>query len=360
MIFRKPVDIKEVKDTGMVVAVIATLNVVDKDGDVTLPGFFGEQEVVMLPCHDWGHIPLGKGRVYESGDKAVAEMKMNLDLESAREWHSALAFDLKNGRPLQQYSYGFNILSGGSSDGEKDGRKVRFLQPAPGGAPGCKVHEISPVLVGAGEGTGTLAVKGDKRQLMAECLEACKRCLEACVLCFSACQFAKMEEYAAKCLACAEACRKCIVACESKDLAAAMAACQVLVIACLECKASCEKCRALCLSGGLNDCAATCSTCAETCARCAEVCVRMAAMPGKSFSDQAKAALDSVEGLLVRAESLVELRAKEGRKPSAETQDRLKKLSDRLLSLEATLKGSANDDAAVRVELGRALRSGLK
>lgn len=162
MILRKNLEIKEVSPEGVVKAVIATLNVVDKDGDVTLPGAFGEQEVVMLPSHDWRHIPLGKGVLREEGDQAVAHIQMNLAVQAAKEWHSALKFDLEKGRPLQQWSYGFNILPGGQEEGEMGGRRVRYLRPRPDKSPGLLVHEVSPVLVGAGEGTGTVDVKGAK------------------------------------------------------------------------------------------------------------------------------------------------------------------------------------------------------
>jgi hypothetical protein len=156
---RKGIQIKDVLDSGMVLAQFATMNVIDKDDDVTLPGFFGKQDTVMLPAHDWKSVPLGKGTISEKGDAAIAELKMNLDIQAAKDWHSALKFDLANGKPKQEYSYGFTIVSGGSSYGEKDGQSVRFLRPTPDAAPGCIVHEVSPVLVGAGEGTGTLAVK---------------------------------------------------------------------------------------------------------------------------------------------------------------------------------------------------------
>lgn len=154
----------EIKDAdkGVVMAVFATLGVIDKDGDITLPGFFGEQEVVMLPAHDWKSVPIGKGTIREVGDKAIAELQMNLDIEEGRKWFSALKFDASHGKPLQQYSYGFTVVDGGSSDGGQDaaGQKAyRTLRSTPEGKPGCVVHEVSPVLVGAGEGTGTLAVK---------------------------------------------------------------------------------------------------------------------------------------------------------------------------------------------------------
>ncbi len=175
---RKSLEIKDVTESGIVMAVFATLNVIDKDGDKTLPGFFGKQDVAMLPAHDWQHVTIGKGSIHESGDKAIAELKMNLDIPSAKDRHSALLFDMKNGSPLQQWSYGFTILPGGCTNG--DGKECyRMLQPVPEGGPGCIVHEVSPVLVGAGVDTGTLAVKGVK---FADETEATMGAVEALIL----------------------------------------------------------------------------------------------------------------------------------------------------------------------------------
>ncbi len=172
MIVRKGIQIKDATKTGTVVAVFATMNVIDKDGDITLPGFFGKQATIMLPAHQWGHVPIGKGVIQEAGEQAVAEMKMNLDIPAAKDWHSAIMFDLaEGGEPLQEYSYGFTIRPGGSSPGGQDasGKEAyRTLRATPDGKPGCIVHEVSPVVVGAGEGTGTLSAKGAKFSDQAE------------------------------------------------------------------------------------------------------------------------------------------------------------------------------------------------
>jgi hypothetical protein len=100
------------------------------------------------------HVMIGKGVLKEEDDKAIAEFKLNLEIEAARDWHSALKFDLDHPPAMQEWSYGFDILESGEK--EIDGQKVRVLKK-------LKVHEISPVLLGAGIGTQTIAIKGEKQ-----------------------------------------------------------------------------------------------------------------------------------------------------------------------------------------------------
>jgi hypothetical protein len=61
-----------------------------------------------------------------------------------------LKFDLENGEPKQEWSYGFDIVE--SEKGEQEGRDVQFLKQ-------IKIHEFSPVILGAGMGTGTMSMK---------------------------------------------------------------------------------------------------------------------------------------------------------------------------------------------------------
>lgn len=144
---------------GEIDVVFATMGVWDKDGDLALPGFYGEQDIAFLPTHDWSHVPLGKGRTYEQGNEARARIKMNLAIQAAKDWLSAIKFDLDNGKPIQEYSYGFKVLEGGSEMGEQLGRRGRILKPREDATPGSKIWEVSPVLVGAGEKTRTLTAK---------------------------------------------------------------------------------------------------------------------------------------------------------------------------------------------------------
>lgn len=154
--------IKDLTDAGEGRAVIATLHVKDLDGDVTLSGFFGRQDLRMVPAHDWRHVTIGKGVLHEEGEQALVDFKMNLEIPAARDWYEAIKFDLAHPPALQEYSYGFTIRPGGARFGEWNGENVRFLQPAPDGGPGADVHEFSPVLLGAGLGTGTEAIKALK------------------------------------------------------------------------------------------------------------------------------------------------------------------------------------------------------
>lgn len=142
--------LKKLTEQGEGIAVIAMLNVVDLDGDVTLPGAFGEQTVPMVPAHDWREAPIGKANIKEVGDEVRAEFKLNLATSTGRDWYEAMRFDLDHPPAKQQYSYGFSIVE--AEDGPFQNRRVRFLKK-------LAVHEVSPVLLAAGIGTRTLAMK---------------------------------------------------------------------------------------------------------------------------------------------------------------------------------------------------------
>lgn len=142
-------------DKGEGSAVIAMLNVKDLDGDVTLPGAFGEQHVNLIAAHNYQMPRIGKAVIKEQDDMAIGEFIFNLDDDAqfAREWYSALKFDMEKGEPLQEWSYGFRVIE--SDMGDFNGERVRFLKS-------LDVIEISPVLRGAGIGTATLTLKNRK------------------------------------------------------------------------------------------------------------------------------------------------------------------------------------------------------
>lgn len=163
---------KAADDDGSASWVMATLNTIDHDGDVILPGSIGRQDISILPAHNDSHVPLGKGVVFESGDEAIVEAKFNLDIPAARDWHSAIKFDLANPPSVQEYSFGYELLPGGFKAGEFNGQRVRFFQPKGNGQPGVDVFESSPVLRGSGINTRTLAAKSREGLKFSEHIEA--------------------------------------------------------------------------------------------------------------------------------------------------------------------------------------------
>lgn len=145
--------LKELSEKGEGTAVIGTLGVIDRDGDVTEAGAFGEQIVPMVFAHDWAsRPPIGKAVIREEGNEAVARFRLNLKTEGGREVYEALRFDLEHPPAKQQWSYGFSIPESGAKNGAFEGQPVRFLKK-------LQIHEISPVLLGAGIDTRTVAMK---------------------------------------------------------------------------------------------------------------------------------------------------------------------------------------------------------
>ena len=150
-----PVEIKaDGDDAGAFSARIATLNVIDKDNDVTLKGAFeGSAPVRVSRGHhssaERDDLPVGVATIQEVGDQVIAEGQLNLDTVGGRDLYDTLKFEAKN-NVASEWSYGFTVEE--SEDGEQDDQKVRFLRR-------LKAFEISPVMRGAGMDTATLAVK---------------------------------------------------------------------------------------------------------------------------------------------------------------------------------------------------------
>lgn len=143
------VDIKAA-DRGEVEAVFATFDVVDSDGDVTVPGAFTDGEEVLISSYQhtsWsGSLPVGKGTIRQTKSEAIFTGQFFMDTTQGRDTFAVV----KALGARQQWSYGYDVLDSGP--GKHDGRDVQFLRR-------LKVHEVSPVLIGAGVNTRTLAVK---------------------------------------------------------------------------------------------------------------------------------------------------------------------------------------------------------
>lgn len=142
--------------SGAVRVAFAQLNVVDRDGDVTLPGAFPTKDV---PMSGYGHsswsggLPVGKGKIAEAGEWAIFAGRFFLDTAAGRETYETV----KGMAELQEWSYGYNLPLApvGYEFGTHDGQDVRFLKE-------LEVFEVSPVLIGAGIGTRTLDIKSRK------------------------------------------------------------------------------------------------------------------------------------------------------------------------------------------------------
>lgn len=145
------VEIKDA-DKGEVEAVFATLNVVDSDGDVTPPGAFEDGAKVRISAYghkSWeGVLPVGKGSIREVGNEAVMSGKFFMDIPEGLATFKVVKALGEDG--LQEWSYGYDPIE--YSFGEFEDQQVRFLNK-------LKVHEVSPVLLGAGVGTRLLTAK---------------------------------------------------------------------------------------------------------------------------------------------------------------------------------------------------------
>ena len=148
--YRAPIEIKAGGEQGEFSAVFATLNVVDYDEDVTLPGAFGEQRVLVEQWnYNYQEPPVGKGMITEEGEQAIVNARFFLDTEAGRE-HYAVVKSLAD---MQEWSYTFRILE--AEPGVFEGTTVRFLKR-------LEVIGVAPVTQGAGIATHTVAIKGAK------------------------------------------------------------------------------------------------------------------------------------------------------------------------------------------------------
>ncbi len=169
-------DVKTVKlkdfvldDKGHFTALVAPFLSVDKQGDVTMPGAFGAGQPILISGFghaSWGDgtaaLTVGKGKIYDGPDGGVVEGQFNLNTFAGRETYETVKF---NGE-LQEWSYalpkivaeyltltelsaqGHHVQANGYGTEEK----LRVLRK-------ITVNEASPVLMGAGNGTRTLAIK---------------------------------------------------------------------------------------------------------------------------------------------------------------------------------------------------------
>ena len=128
MMQTKQMMIENMDESGTGLARIAILAEIDSDGDTYQAGAFNGPD----------------------GEAAYAELNLNLETQAGREWHAALKFDLDRGRPVQEWSYGYDAQEFEYRFSGK--QQVRLLKR-------LLVDEVSTVVRGAGVGTSTIAIK---------------------------------------------------------------------------------------------------------------------------------------------------------------------------------------------------------
>lgn len=147
---QKRLEVKLSGDQGQVEAVFARFNVVDHDGDVTIPGAFTDGQKVRISAYNhgsWqGALPVGKGVISQNDEAATLHGEFFMNTAGGRDTFEVV----KQLEDLGEWSYGFDVAE--ESSGTFEGQSVRFLKR-------LDVHEVSPVLLGAGIGTQTVAMK---------------------------------------------------------------------------------------------------------------------------------------------------------------------------------------------------------
>jgi Caudovirus prohead serine protease len=151
MVKTVPAEVLEVKTrgpAGQATAIFSRFNVVDLDGDITVPGAIpdGTRAVVSPYNHSSvvaGHLPAGRATIRTDHEKAVAEVEFFMTTEQGRN-----AFEtVRELGELGEWSYAFKILDDDFGPGP-DGGRVHYLKS-------LDVFEVSPVLRGAGIRTAT-------------------------------------------------------------------------------------------------------------------------------------------------------------------------------------------------------------
>lgn len=142
--FTAPLELKADGEKGEFKAVFATFNVEDHHGDVTVPGAFSEQKVVV---EQWNHgwtLPAGKGVIKSDDQEAWIEGQFFMDTEVGQEHYKTV----RNLDGQAEWSYTFDIIEAG------EGKEVRFLRK-------LDVVGVGPVTRGAGIDTRTVTIKSD-------------------------------------------------------------------------------------------------------------------------------------------------------------------------------------------------------
>jgi hypothetical protein len=136
-------------EEGAITLAFTQLSVIDKGGDVGMPGSIPTKDV---PMSAYGHtswdgsLPPGRGTIREADGWGIFTGSFFMDTTHGRDtFHTVKAL-----ADLQEWSYGYLAET---RLGQLDGRDVRFLDKQ-------DIFEVSPVLRGMGQGTHVMAIKG--------------------------------------------------------------------------------------------------------------------------------------------------------------------------------------------------------
>jgi len=147
-------------------SIFARFNVIDHDGDVTLPGAFPVGKTVPISAyghrsHD-GALPVGKGVIGETDEFAYIDGRFFLDTVAGADTYRTVKAltDPETGDAGQEWSYGYDVLNPPETM-EVGGQRANVLRK-------LDVSEVSPVLLGAGIGTQLVAIKSHALPFTAE------------------------------------------------------------------------------------------------------------------------------------------------------------------------------------------------
>jgi HK97 family phage prohead protease len=149
--FSSPLELKADGQPGEFRAIFSRFNVIDHDGDVTIPGAFKDGEAIRISYwgHRWQDLPVGRGVIHQDDKVAWVDGQFFLDTLAGKETYQTV----KNLGDLQEWSYGYDVNE--AETGQFEDHDVQFLTS-------LTVHEVSPVMLGAGIGTETIDIKGAK------------------------------------------------------------------------------------------------------------------------------------------------------------------------------------------------------
>lgn len=149
-------DLKQDHDgEGTFEAVFATLDAIDHDGDTYDPGAIGNQDVIISQWNhgSWnggaGALPIGVGKVFERGNKAIVSGEFNLADSDGRKTYETLKYLHSKDRNVE---WSFALPDMDTRLETQGDTVVRVITRV-------AIPEVSPVLLGAGVGTELLSIK---------------------------------------------------------------------------------------------------------------------------------------------------------------------------------------------------------